>query len=221
MENLSPIYISWEELDFFFAFGPHSRMAKALQIPALVLLQQDRLRSDSTGGRIFLDPGPLLQEAGLTHDHLHDVNQALPFMRDFIAGKKISLHAQFEGSVWTGEDVKTERVAEEGFVVRTRFVGDCATGRAELATYAEGLDFCPPRFLLTHFLKVARKLIHNTSSRMVLQYAHVLQRPYYSAENLDDGVWIRFRPGSGNIFHYVFQASVFFKCKKLVSHFLL
>jgi hypothetical protein len=105
-------------------------------------------------------------------------------------------------------------VAEEGFVVRTRFVGDCATGRAELATYAEGLDFCPPRFLLTHFLKVARKLIHNTSSRMVLQYAHVLQRPYYSAENLDDGVWIRFRPGSGNVFHYVFQASVFFQMQK-------
>jgi hypothetical protein len=31
MENLSPINIAWEEVDFFFQFGPHLRMTSGIQ----------------------------------------------------------------------------------------------------------------------------------------------------------------------------------------------
>jgi hypothetical protein len=83
-------------------------------------------------------------------------------MTVFIWGKKIRLHGKFDGSVWTGQNLKTERVVEEGFDFRSRFVGDRATGRAAVATYALGLDYCPPRFLITI---ASRKLIYTTSNK--------------------------------------------------------
>jgi hypothetical protein len=70
-------------------------------------------------------------------------------MTVFISVKKIRLRGKFDESMWTGQDIKTERVVKEGFVIRTRFVGDRATGRAEFATNAVGMENCPSRFLIT------------------------------------------------------------------------
>jgi hypothetical protein len=199
--------------DDFFIDGPRSRMSQLIQQVSRRLLAPNQ----ANDGRLFKDAFSIVQAAGLSPNYVHDVRRSLPWVHAYLGRKQLSLHLVFEDASWTtslpiqvddnnNDFVKSKRRSED-FNLTSHFLG--RVNKVEIAAHSSGQGICPPSILLGQVQELMDLLQNYSKITFALQYSHRVTAPYYSEEDMKEGLRIIYEMRQGShhdLSDYVFEA---------------